>query len=165
MDVSVVVLRLVHVGCGAFWFGGALVLAGFVEPTAGALGAEGGRFMQRLMRGRLPAAITAAASLTILSGLVLYLRDANGLAPAWVLTGPGIGFLVGGLAGLLAFGVGIVLIRPAVAEIGRLAPQTTTDPPLSGRARGQEITLRRASWVSAVLLLLAVALMATARYL
>jgi putative copper export protein len=120
MDLGMGLLRLVHVGCGAFWCGAARALAGFVEPAAGALGAEGDRFRPRLTGGQLPAV----------------------------------------MAGLLAFGVGILFLRPA-AESARLAAAPSEDE----RRRDREKALRRFSLANAALLLLAVGAMAIARYL
>jgi hypothetical protein len=179
MDPLMLSLRLVHVLGGAFWFGAALLMAGFVEPAAASLGPEGGRFMHRLMGSRLPIVMTGAAALTVLSGLGLYLKHAGELTMAWVLSGAGLGFLAGGLAGLLAFASGFLLVRPAVEELGhlasrlaatnspdasRLAATNSPDLTLVRRLQALEQALRRCSIVNAVLLLVAMAAMATARY-
>jgi uncharacterized membrane protein len=48
-------LRLIHILAGVFWVGAIFLIAGFLLPTARAMGREGGRFMQHLMlQRRLP---------------------------------------------------------------------------------------------------------------
>jgi hypothetical protein len=169
VEPVVLILRLVHVMGGAFWFGAALLMAVFIEPAAAELGPDGGRFLQKLMATRrLAAVMTGAAAATVLAGLGLFIRD-SGLAPGWVLSGPGLGFLGGGLAGLGAFGLGFFFTRPAAEELSalgrRLAGGGPPEPELLKRVGQLEAALRRYSLAGAALLVGAVALMAVARYL
>jgi len=170
VEPVVIILRLVHVMGGAFWFGAALLMVVFIEPAAAELGPDGGRFLQKLMATRrLAAVMTGAAAATVLAGLGLFIRD-SGLAPGWVLSGPGLGFLGGGLAGLGAFGLGFFLTRPAAEELSALGRRLAgggrpPEPELLKRVKELEAALRRYSLAGAVLLVGAVALMAVARYL
>src|SRR5438552_12958885 len=96
-----VVLRLIHILSGIFWVGTTFFLVGFLQPVVAQSGPEGGRFAQRLMsQKRFQAAMSVAAGLTILSGLVLYGLSSAAFQHAWVTSGPG---LVLPLVGLPAF--------------------------------------------------------------
>jgi len=81
---TTIVLRLIHILAGTFWVGAIFLLAGFLVPTARSSGPEGGRFMQQLMlRRRLPVFLGVAMLLTVLSGLVMYVRVTAATHGAW----------------------------------------------------------------------------------
>jgi len=42
--MDVLILRLIHIGAGAFWVGAVFLNVLFLQPTAMALGPEGGCF-------------------------------------------------------------------------------------------------------------------------
>ncbi len=42
-------LRFVHIAAAIFWVGTSVFMLFFLEPTIRSLGAEGGKFMQRLL--------------------------------------------------------------------------------------------------------------------
>jgi hypothetical protein len=105
MDLYVIVLRILHIFGAVFWAGTTFLFTGYVGPAVMAAGPEGNRFMQALLnQTRFLRVIAAASGLTALSGLLLYWRASGGLRPAWISTGTGLGFTIGGLAGLMAFG-------------------------------------------------------------
>lgn len=56
------------------------------------------------------------AALTVLSGSVLYWRDSGGLQLDWIASSTGLAFTVGGLAAIIAFVGGAVLVGPGIAE-------------------------------------------------
>src|SRR5437899_12241622 len=90
VNVTMVVLRLIHILSGIFWVGTTFFLVGFLQPVVAQSGPECGRFAQRLMsQKRFQAAMSVAAGLTILSGLVLYGRGCSGFQQAWVASVPG----------------------------------------------------------------------------
>jgi uncharacterized membrane protein len=96
-------LRLIHILAGAFWFGAAVLMAAFIVPTMRDTGREGGRFLQHLMqRRRLPVFFGIAMLLTILSGAIMYGRIGAATHGQWMRTNPGIAYGVGALAAILA---------------------------------------------------------------
>src|SRR2546426_9543926 len=98
-----VVLRLIHILSGIFWVGTTFFLVGFLQPVIAQSGPEGGRFAQRLMsQKRFQAAMSVAAGLAILSGLVLDGRGSAGFQQAWVNSGTRLGLALGGLGADLA---------------------------------------------------------------
>ena len=80
MDWWLIVLRIVHVGSAMVWFGGAIIGAFFLAPTAAALGKAGQPFMEHVMRRRrLGVLFPIVGALTVLAGAGLYWRDSDGL--------------------------------------------------------------------------------------
>jgi uncharacterized membrane protein len=110
-------LRLIHILAGVFWVGAIFVIAGFLLPTARAMGREGGRFMQQR---RLPIFLAIAALLTVFSGFTLYGRLVSATHGAWAGTPPGMAYGVGGLAAILGALVGMVVSGPAARRMAAL---------------------------------------------
>ena len=110
------------------------------------------------------------AGLTILSGAVLYWHDSNGLQAAWITSPTGLAFTIGGLAAILAFVLGGILIGPGVAEQtavrGGARRQQRGTHRGADRATGQSRGKAQAGRPDRFpLLLLAALTMAVARYL
>ena len=114
MNILIIVLRLLHILAGVLWVGTALVNTFFLSPTAAATGETGQKFMAHLIgQARLSARITVASYLTVLAGAALYWIDSQGFTSAWRSSGPGIGFGLGAVAGLIGFGFGQVVGKNA----------------------------------------------------
>ena len=161
-------LRLAHVVGGAMWVGAAVMLAGFVVPAA--QGPDAGGFMQRLMVGRRAQVyLVATALVTVLTGIVLYIRMMSLTQGAFGGTAQGMAFGIGGMAGVAGLLVGALVNGPAgkqMTELGaRLAaegrPPTAEEAGSMARLRAR---MRGASLIALVLLLAATACMAVARY-
>ena len=168
MDIYVTLLRLVHIFSGIFWVGTAFFFALFFEPTIKAAGVEGGKVMGRLTLTRFPMAMTIASLLTVVAGLLLYLRDSGGLQARWIFSLSGSALTVGGGAGILAFLLGLMVQGPAAARMSALQKeiQTAGNPPTSSQSqelhRLQERIANASRW-GAVLMVIAVIGMAAAR--
>ncbi len=166
MDYYVLLLRIVHIIGGAFWAGSAFLLTGYVGPAAIQAGPEGAKFMQRLVLGtRYFAAISAAAGLTVLTGLLLYWRASGGLQGDWISTGTGVMFTIGGLAGIVALILGILTGSASrkLAEFGA----SLEGPPSPDQ--GAEITrlqnrLSNLGATNLIFLVVALIAMASAQY-
>ena len=127
MDIALLIVRVVHIGSAMIWFGGAIIGSFLLQPTAQALGQAGQPFMEHLMkRRRMGVLFPVVAGLTILSGAALYWRDSGGLQVAWITTGPGLAFTIGGLAAIVSFVGGLALVGPSIAE------QTAVQAELAG---------------------------------
>ena len=166
-----VVLRLVHVVAGALWVGMAVYTTVFLIPSIQDAGPEGGKVAAALQRRGILTVLPLLALLAILSGVWLYWRASAGLDGGFVRSGVGLGFGLGGLASIAAYGLGITVLRPSMMRAEKLmagiGPGTPEDERRSRleeagrhRARGA-----RAGQIVAVLLLLTIAAMAVARYL
>ena len=170
-----IIFRIFHIGAGIAWVGSVYFLVVFVQPASAAIGPAAAPFMNELLGARkLVDRIIALAAVTILAGLILYLKDmdlAGGFGD-WIGTARGVVFTIGGVAAILAVAIGIFGTRPAVQrllavgrQVGQLTQGGAAPPPevaaevavLQGKLRG----FARASFG---LLVVAVLTMSTARY-
>ena len=164
MNTILILLRIVHIVSGAIWVGASILLIGFVEPTASASGQTGSQFMQRL-GSRMGIFITIVAVLTVLGGFALY-----GMLGYRLNTTAGATFLVGGLIALVSLVVGGAITGPTTARLGRLGAeiQSGGKPPTTeqmAQLQALQGRLRMGGRVNVVLVLIAITLMAVARYL
>jgi uncharacterized membrane protein len=166
-----IVLRLIHILSGAFWFGSAFATLVFVQPAVLALGPEGQSVMVHVLRHRrFLDVVLGAALLTAIAGGILYLKDSGGLQPSFVFGASGIGFTVGAVAGSLALSLFLLVGHPRTRRMiaigGRLEAERRPPTPeeQAELARSQDV-LRPLTAVVLALVTIAVAAMATARYL
>lgn len=171
MDLYMAVLRIVHVLAGVFWVGAAFTTFLFIQPTARELGPAAGPFMAHLAgRKHLIEAVLTAAGLTILAGLLMYWRVSGGLDADWISSAPGITITIGALAAIAAFVLGLTVVRPnirATLAIGQAVAAGGGPPTPEQAAELDAIRIRSIAVGRAIvpLLLVAVAAMASARYL
>jgi uncharacterized membrane protein len=117
-----IVFRLIHIISAMLWLGSSFALSFFVEPAIDDLGREGQRFWDHLVdRRKLPIAVTAVATLTVIGGVVLYLKDSSGLTGDWLDTTAGGVISTGAIFGAIAYASGIVFTVPIVRRLDRLA--------------------------------------------
>lgn len=168
MSALLLVMRLVHIGLGAFWFGAVMFATFFLFPAMQEAGPDGARVGAGVMRRRYPQIVAIVAFLTLLSGLWLLRRVSGGFQPGYMGTGPGKGYSVGGAAAILAFLIGMIFVRPAMTKAMRLGQEAATSPnPQSVHAEAAKLRARAmtAGMVVAVLLMITIAAMALGRYL
>jgi hypothetical protein len=168
MSNSVIaILRIIHIVFGTFWVGGAITTAFFLLPTVKATGPIGGQFAGQLMaRTRLPTVLTAAGGITVLAGLILY----GGIWAGTGFSGPPAYYAIGGVFAIIAIILGGAIARPAadkLAALGRTLTGQGTPPTADQNAEREHLMNRLTSTVqiNAVLLIIAVAFMAVARYM
>ena len=171
MDALLIFFRIIHVGSAMTWFGGAIVSSFFLQPTVAALGVAGQPFMEHLMnRRKLGVVFPIVGALTVLSGAVLYWRDSGGLQLTWITTPTGLAFTVGGLAAIVAFVGGGILIGPGIAEQTAVRGELAAGDGVPTAAQQERLDradrrLTLAGRVDLPLLMLAGLTMAVARYL
>jgi hypothetical protein len=171
MDWWLIAFRIVHIGSAMLWFGGAILGAFFLVPTAQALGKAGQPFMDHLMnRQRMGVFFPVVAALTILSGAALYWRDSSGLDAAWISSPTGLAFTIGGLAAVASFVGGLVLVGPSIAtqtavqnELAAGGGEPTAEQ--SERLAWADRRMQLAGRIDLPLILLAALTMAVGRYL
>lgn len=167
MDIVAIVLRILHIFSGVFWAGSAWVLAFFLGPTAAALGADGGKFMNYLLgKLRFSIYVTIAAIVTVLAGLVLFFLH---YGIAGLSTPTGLTFAIGGVFGLIALGIGGAVTGPTSLKMTRLGGEIAAAGKPPTPAQGAEMgalqkRLASASLWNAIFVSLALLLMASARY-
>ena len=158
-----IVLRFTHVFFGALWVGMMAFQVFFLMPALGQAGPDSGKVMAAMMRMRVPVILPVFALLTLISGFWMFQRLAGGAPDALMATPMGKAFGFGGLSALLAFLIGVFVMRPAMMKSVTLAQ---SGDPMHGpeiqrlRERGALI-----GKIVTYMLLFTLAAMAVARYL
>jgi uncharacterized membrane protein len=167
MNILVLVLRLLHVMGGVFWVGGAVAMNFFVGRTIGATGDAGKQFAGHLMgKTNFSQFMTFNAVISVVAGFILYGIDSNWFTSAWQSSGPGVGFGLSALFALIGFVTGIMNGNNN-RKMGRIGAQIQGKP-TSEQASQLGAIQKQQAWVvpaNTYSLLLALALMAVARYL
>jgi uncharacterized membrane protein len=167
MNYLTLTLRLIHIIGGIIWVGGALLMNFFVAPTLRATGDAGKQFAGHLMgKTRFSALMSGSAYATVIAGFLLYGIDSQWFTSAWQSSGAGIGFGVGALFALVGIVTGIMNGNNN-RKMAQLGAQIQGKPtPEQAAALGAVV--KQQGWVVPVntySLILAVIMMATARYL
>jgi uncharacterized membrane protein len=165
MDILYAIFRVVHIFAGVFWAGTALFFVGYLTPTVEATGQEGMKVMQQLVaRTRLIAVTIAAAALSVLSGIFMFLtRSWFALLTAGTATG--VTLTVGAVAGLLAAILGIGVIGPVnlrMASLIREIQDGGGPPSESQAAELGRLSARGQKWAVYVPYLLVIAVVGMA---
>lgn len=153
------------------WFGGAIIGSFFLFPAAKALGPAGQPFMDQLMhRHQMGVSFPIVSLLTILSGAALYWRDSSALDLDWIATPSGLAFTIGGIAAIVAFVGGMLLIGPSAAEQTAVGNELAASGGVPNETQRQRLEraerrMQLASRIDLLLILLAGLTMAIGRYL
>ncbi len=161
VSLILLTMRGLHILLGVFWAGTLIFSAVFLVPAIRDAGPDGAKVVAGLMRRRFLDVVPVAAALTIASGLWLYWFDSNGFQAPFMRSSMGMMLGVGALAALIAFALGLGIVRPAMLRAAALSQDPTQ------LAAAQALRLRAAGFgrVVAVLLGVATAAMAMARYM
>ena len=163
-------LRLIHILSGAFWFGVTLFTSLFLAPALAGDAATMGRVMGALGKRGFVGTMIVMPTLAVLSGLAMIWVTSGGHLREFMGTASGHTFTMAGGLALLAYLLGFTVVRPAAARASAVGAQlgTATDPAEKGRLLGEMGALQRrlkiGSVAVVVLLVLAVSGMAIARY-
>ena len=165
------VLRLIHIVVGVCWVGAVVFIAVFLLPTMKAVGPAAGPVMAHLTEvKKLPSYLMAGVLLTIASGVTLFWNDSVGFkSDAWMHSGPGLTFSVGGTIAIIVGIMGMAINSPTAKKLGALsaAVRASGGPPSAEQAAELQRLQRRlagAMTIAAVLLVIAAGAMAVARY-
>lgn len=168
MDILFAALRLIHIVAAVAWVGIGLTTFLYIGPAATAAGESGLRFLKSLLTGTSYARIfPAAAGVTMLAGILLYLL---GAMDRFSQTG-NIVLGIGAIAGILGGIHGGAVTGRATRALGEALNQhvLTGDQPISAdglsvlRERAQELASH--TRISIILMIIALIGMASARYL
>ena len=112
-----VILRLLHISAGVFWAGSMLFLAHFLAPAITDAGPAGGPVMMALMRRNVFVIIPIIAIVTILSGGWIFWIQSEGMHGPWLHSSMARVLSVGALLALIAFVIGMTVVRPTQMKI------------------------------------------------
>jgi len=170
-NTYLLVLRLLHIGCGVMWAGTVIFLAFFVDPAIEASGPQGAKVMQQLLKtNRFPIVIMILAIVTVVAGVLLIWKVSDGLQSAWLASENGKVLTGGAVMAIAAFIIGFIINRPAgarIAKIGKEIALTGTPPTESqlGEIKRLGRKLAIATKIMAFLLILAIVGMSAFRYI
>ena len=171
MNTVTIALRLLHIVFGALWVGIAVFVPYFLVPSMNDAGPAAGPVMGALQRRGMSQVIAAFAGTSILAGVLLLWRISGGFKPEFMGSNMGMALSTGALLSLIAFGIGMAVVKPAMERAGTLS-QGLAALTSNGERAAQMATIgtlrSRGAFggrIVAWLLLVALAAMAVARYL
>ena len=169
MDVGFLVARILHIGLGVFWAGAMIFNAAFLTPSMRDAGPDAAKVSAGLMRRGFLNVMPIVAIITLISGLYLYWRMSGGFAIAYITSPMGLMYGLGGIAALIAFILGVGIMRPSMLRAASLAQAATAGDPETREAALSTVGALRAraaavGQVVAWLLGAATIAMAVARY-
>ena len=165
-----IILRLVHVIASVCWAGGGFIFFLFIEPTAKALAPTGMQFVEYMVtKRRFSIFMVISSTLTLLSGALLLWQYASGRWLDYVSTGPGLGFTLGSIVGVIVYLIGMFGVNPRAVKLARIGQeiQAAGGPPTPEQAAMLHKLDREMSTLNVAdfaLVALSLMLMATARY-
>ena len=165
-----IVLRFVHVIASVCWAGGGFVTFLFVGPTAKDLEPAGLQFIAHMAgKRRFNTFMIINSTLTVLSGALLLWASTGGDLLTYMQTGPGLGFALGSLAGVVVYFVGMFGVGMPTGKLSQLGEeiQKSGNPPTPAQIAAMqklEKTISVNHKVDFALVAVSLILMATARY-
>jgi uncharacterized membrane protein len=165
-----IVLRFVHVVASVCWAGGSFIYFLFVEPTAKALQPTGMQFVQYMVnKRRFSIFMSIASTLTVLSGALLLWQFAGGRLLAYVQTGPGLGFVLGSVAGIVVYFVGMFGVKPRADRMAQIGKEIQAGGGAPSPTQGAELQkldkeMSAIGLADFILVAISLILMGTARY-
>jgi len=165
-----IVLRFVHVVASVSWAGGGFTTFLFVGPTAKDLEPAGTQFISHMAgKRRFNMFMILNSTLTVLSGALLLWASTGGDLLSYVKSGPGLGFALGSLAGVVVYFVGMFGIGMPTGKLSQLGEeiQKSGNPPAPAQiAEMQKLekTISVNHKIDFALVMLSLILMGTARY-
>ena len=166
MTYFIWLLRIVHIGAGAFWFGGVLMMTFFIGPTLREMGEAGPKFVAHLVKNlKFTIRMSMAAGLTVLAGFILYWIDSSGFTSPWMQSGAGTGFGIGAAFGAVGFVYGMLIGR-TTNRLVALGGQIQGKPSPEQMEQLQTLQKKQTSYskIAAIALTFSIIFMAIARY-
>jgi hypothetical protein len=169
--VLMVVLRLIHIISGVFWVGAVVLVAWFLMPAQRATGMAGLTFVEELMiRKKMRVYLIVTMALTILSGLTMYARYMMVTHGEWGSSTMARVLGFGALCGIVAGGIGASSGKRVGLKMVAIAEDIRSSGESASAAQQAELDVLQNKAAGemklvAALLVIAVAAMASARYL
>jgi len=169
--IFMLVFRVLHIGAGVAWAGSAFLFVVLIQPSAAAIGPAAGPFMVEMLgRRKLVSWLLSLGGTTVVAGLLLYWRDANGTDGLgdFIASRFGLALTIGAAAAIAAFLVGLLGTRPNVRRLldlsSRAASGGPPPPAVMQDIASVQARLKLLAQVALALITVAVVAMATARY-
>jgi uncharacterized membrane protein len=159
-DIIFLVLLIVHIGTVVLWMGGAILFVSVFGPLMSKFSGPTKAEFMKIIGPAYEKYIIRNATIAIIAGVILFgyiSRPGSGLAP----TDTGFPWLVAGvLLALVAYIIGLAVIRPANHKLWALTSQSPPSQSTGGPAPDSQMLQRRVAASSGIqALLLALALL------
>jgi hypothetical protein len=168
--IFMLVFRVIHIAAGVAWAGSVFLFVVLIQPSAAAIGPAAGPFMMELLgRRKLVSWLLSLGGTTVVAGLLLYWRDANGLDGLGTFASSRFGIVrsIGALAAIAAFLIGLFGTRPNARRLLELASRAASGgPPPTAVVQdlaSVQARLKLLAQVALALIVVAVVAMATVR--
>jgi uncharacterized membrane protein len=166
------VLRLLHIVAGVLWVGSAFLFVGFIGPSAAEVGPSAGPLLHAVVKKRkVSKVITGLSIVTVVAGWVMWFRSLTqyGSLGNWVSTDFGLALTIGGVLATVAAIEGFLMVGRNVERLVDLSDEVAASggppaPEQQSQIQHVGAELEKFGKIDLVLLLLAVAAMATASY-
>jgi len=168
--IYLLVLRLIHIIASVCWAGGGFIFFLFVEPTAKALAPTGMQFVQYMVtKRRFSIFMVISSTLTVLTGALLIWQLASGGLLSYMKTGPGLGFSLGSVVGVVVYFIGMFGVNPRAIRLSKIGQeiQAAGGPPTPEQGAELHKLDREMSALGLadfILVAISLVLMASARY-
>ena len=166
MNELYLVTRVAHIVLGAVWVGAIFLAAFFLMPAVAEAGPDGAKVMAGIIRRKYMSLVPVIAGVTVVSGFYLYWRYTAGFDPAISRTAGAMVFGTGGIVAVLAYGLGVHVMRGNMLKAAALTakaggmPDGAEKSALMAEAMARRKTAMRVAPIVAVMLLITTALMA-----
>ena len=166
MDIELILVRTIHLGFGAVWFGAAVFAAAILEPRLRQLGADA---QKELLGSLMPAfdkIMHVTGAITIAAGVYLMLRLRWSSLGTLHETDWGQAMSLALVVTVIAMGTGAMagVNRKRMAQLGASAEGEAQTPEEKARMESLALRSRRYLRATVILLFVAVVMMAAARY-
>jgi hypothetical protein len=171
-DLFMLPFRFLHIVAGVLWVGSAFLFVAIIGPSAAEVGPSAGPLLTAAVKKRKAAkVITTFGMITVAAGWIMWIRyavDSSSIGD-WVTSSFGLALTLGGVVATMTFFVGYYGVGRNVERMVDLGGQIAAGggPPTPEQdAEMQRLggALERHGKTDLLLLLVAVTLMATARY-
>ena len=167
-----IVLRTLHIVCGALWVGSAFLFVAIIGPSAAEVGPSAGPLLEvAVKKKKVVIIIDALAGITVLAGWLMWLKDGSDFPSYgdWVTSSFGLALTLGAIAASVTMFVGLFGVGRNVERMVDLGGEIAASggpptPEQQARMDALGATTKKFGQIDLVLLLIAVVLMATARY-
>jgi hypothetical protein len=170
MTALMVVLRLIHILAGVYWAGTIFFFTTFLDPALRSMGPDGGKVMVRFMERGYMKLMPIVAMSTVLSGIWMLWIVSGGFDAGYMGSRKGIALSTGGALAIVSVIYGVAVLRPAGERMGQIGgalaqPNEPNRPALMAEMENLRAKTALGARIVFALIVLAVALMATAEYL
>ena len=167
MNLEFVLLRILHIVGGTVWAGGAVYVAFILSPNLDRLGPDIRGSVMKAVSRSTTSLLTGAGTITIFAGIALTLRMRQNFFTTWFNSEWGWAIFTGMVISIAAIGLGGI-VGATVKRLVKLSSEIEGRSPSNEEMTTMAAMSKKISYISkisAVLVIIALITMASARYL